>query len=40
MRLFEAIINANRRALAGDQGAGLHPSEFEDSLPICGVDVL
>jgi carbonic anhydrase len=34
MHLFEAIIDANHRALAGDQTAGLHPSEFEDSLPI------
>jgi len=34
MRLFEAIIDANHRALAGDQHAGLHPAEFEDELPI------
>ena len=34
MRLFEAIIAANHRALAGDAGAGLHPSEFEDELPV------
>jgi carbonic anhydrase len=34
MRLFEAIIDANHRALAGDQHAGLHPSEFESELPI------
>src|SRR5258707_12151967 len=34
MRLFEAIIDANHRALAGDQNAGLHPAEFEDELPI------
>jgi carbonic anhydrase len=34
MRLLEAIIDANHRASAGDQTAGLHPSEFEDSLPI------
>ena len=34
MRLFEAIIDANHRASAGDPTAGLHPSEFEDSLPI------
>jgi carbonic anhydrase len=34
MRLFEAIIQANHRALAGDQGAGLHPAEFADELPI------
>jgi carbonic anhydrase len=34
MRLFEAIIDANHRALAGDQSAGLHPAEFAAELPI------
>jgi carbonic anhydrase len=34
MRLFEAIIDANHRAVAGDASAGLHPAEFEASLPI------
>src|SRR5712691_4109617 len=34
MRLFQAIIDANHRALAGDQHAGLHPAEFADELPI------
>ena len=34
MRLFEAIIDANHRAVAGDQGAGLHPTEFESELPL------
>ena len=34
MRLFESIIDANHRALAGDETAGLHPAEFADSLPI------
>ena len=34
MRLFEAIIDANHRAVAGDQHAGLHPAEFESELPI------
>ena len=34
MRLFEAIVDANHRALAGDEAAGLRPSEFADSLPI------
>jgi carbonic anhydrase len=33
-RLFEAIIDANHRALAGDAEAGLHPAEFEDELPL------
>ena len=34
MHLLEAIIDANHRALAGDERAGLHPAEFEDALPI------
>ena len=34
MRLFEAIIDANHRAVAGDTTAGLHPAEFEDELPV------
>jgi carbonic anhydrase len=34
MRLFEAIVAANHRAVAGDNSAGLHPAEFADSLPI------
>src|SRR3989441_2897912 len=34
MRLFEAIIDANHRALAGDANAGLHPADFADELPI------
>jgi carbonic anhydrase len=34
MRLFEAIVDANHRALAGDQKAGLHPSEFAGELPV------
>jgi carbonic anhydrase len=34
MRLFEAIIEANHRAVAGDQTAGLHPEEFPDALPL------
>lgn len=34
MRLFEAIIEANHRAVGGDPTAGLHPSEFADSLPL------
>jgi carbonic anhydrase len=34
MRLFEAIVDANHRALAGDQHAGLHPAEFESELPV------
>jgi carbonic anhydrase len=34
MRLIEAIVEANHRALAGDSQAGLHPSDFKDSLPL------
>src|SRR5580704_2391411 len=34
MRLFEAILDANHRALAGDPNVGLHPDEFADELPI------
>ena len=34
MRLFEAIVEANHRALAGDQKAGLHVEDFADALPI------
>ena len=33
-RLFEAMIEANHRALAGDSQAGLHPSEYPDELPL------
>ena len=33
-RLFEAIIEANHRAVAGDAQAGLHPAEFEAELPL------
>ncbi len=34
MRLFEAIIDANHRAVAGDKEAGLHPADFESELPV------
>ena len=34
MRLFEAIVDANHRAIAGDGNAGLHPADFEDELPV------
>jgi len=37
MRLFEAIIDANHRAIAGDASAGLHPAEFAESLPVIAV---
>ncbi|HEY5042258.1 MAG TPA: carbonic anhydrase [Verrucomicrobiae bacterium] len=34
MRLFESIIDANHRAVAGDTNAGLHPADFADALPV------
>ncbi|HTQ50624.1 MAG TPA: carbonic anhydrase [Candidatus Acidoferrales bacterium] len=34
MHLFEAIIDANHRAVAGDKEAGLHPADFENELPV------
>jgi carbonic anhydrase len=34
MRLFEAIIDANHRAVAGDANAGLRPADFADALPV------
>ncbi len=34
MRLFEAIIEANHRAIAGDTGAAMRPADFADSLPV------
>ena len=34
MRLLEAIVNANHRAVEGDTKAGLHPAEFENELPM------
>ena len=34
MRLFEAIVDANHRAIAGDASAGLHPADFADELPL------
>src|SRR5882724_3024165 len=37
MRLFEAIIDANHRALEGDNNAGLHPADFADSLPVAAL---
>jgi carbonic anhydrase len=34
MNLFESIVEANHRAVAGDASAGLHPAEFAEALPI------
>ncbi|MEW6156575.1 MAG: carbonic anhydrase [Verrucomicrobiota bacterium] len=40
MRLFEAIIDANHRAAAGDKSAGLRPDEFAESLPIAALSCI
>src|SRR5215469_12865569 len=34
MHLFESILDANHKAVAGDASAGLRPADFEDELPI------
>jgi carbonic anhydrase len=34
MRLFEAILDANHRALNGDQSAGLHVADYASELPV------
>jgi len=34
MRLLEAIIDANHRALRGDNSAGLRPAEYAEALPL------
>ena len=34
MRLFEAILDANHRAIAGDQSAGVRVADFENELPV------
>jgi carbonic anhydrase len=34
MRLFDAILDANHRALAGDQSAGVHVADFANELPV------
>jgi carbonic anhydrase len=34
MRLFEAILDANRRAVAGDLSAGLHVADYVQELPV------
>ncbi|MGO8837856.1 MAG: carbonic anhydrase [Limisphaerales bacterium] len=40
MRLFEAIIDANHRAVAGDAEAGLHPADFADELPVIALSCI
>jgi len=37
MKIFEAIMEANHRALAGDKEAGIHPADFADELPIAAL---
>ena len=34
MRLFDAILDANHRAVAGDSGASVHVTQFADELPV------
>ena len=34
MRLFEAILDANNRAVAGDANAGLRPDDYANELPV------
>ncbi len=34
MRLFDAILDANHRALAGDQSAGVHVADYAGELPV------
>lgn len=34
MRLFEAIVDANHRAVAGDASAGVRVADFENELPV------
>lgn len=34
MKLVEAIIDANHRAIAGDSRAGVHPGDYPDELPL------
>jgi len=34
VHLFEAIIDANHRAVGGDANAGLHPADFAEELPV------
>src|SRR5436190_5919750 len=34
MRLFDAILDANRRAANGDAAAGIRPADFPDEMPL------
>ena len=37
MRLFEAILEANNRAVAGDADAGVRPADFANELPVAAL---
>jgi carbonic anhydrase len=37
MRLLEAIVEANHRAVTGDGNAGVHPGDFADALPLAAL---
>ena len=40
MKLMEAIVDANHRALAGDRDAGLRPADYADALPIVALSCI
>src|SRR4030095_10429130 len=40
MRLLEAIIDANHRAVGGDTKGGLHPAEFAHDLPLVALSCI
>src|SRR4030095_11133850 len=40
MRLLEAIIDANHRAVGGDTKAGLHPAELAHDLPLVALSCI
>lgn len=40
MRLFEAIVQANHRAVAGDVQAGIRPDDFADALPVVALSCI
>jgi carbonic anhydrase len=37
MKLLEAIMDANNRAVAGDASAAVHPGDFTDELPLAAL---
>lgn len=40
VQLLDAILEANRRATGGDQGARLNPADFPDSLPLVALSCI